>query len=103
MGKELRKNPRVGFERGPNVQIMGIDGSWRRPGRMLDVSAGGALLAIEGSLRGLDLTEFFLLLSTSGVAFRRCKTVRMNGDQVGVAFLKSAVKKKSVPSAKVMV
>jgi len=55
MGKELRKSQRVDFERGIDVQIMGIDGTWRRSCRMLDVSEGGALLKVEGSVGDLDL------------------------------------------------
>ncbi len=104
MGKELRKNPRIDFERGVDVQIMGIDGTWRRACRMLDVSEGGALLAIEGSLADLDLKEFFLLLSSTGLAYRRCKMVRVNGDQVGVVFLKSEIgkKKSASPSSRRM-
>jgi len=101
MSKELRKNTRVDFERGVSVQIMGIDGTWRRACRMLDVSEGGALLAIDGSVGDLDLKEFFLLLSATGLAYRRCKMVRVNGDQVGVVFLKPECKKKSAsPSAR---
>jgi len=89
MGKDLRKNPRIDFERGVDVQIMGIDGTWRRACRMMDVSDGGALLTIEGSIAELDLKEFFLLLSSTGLAYRRCKLVRVNGDQVGVIFIKA--------------
>jgi hypothetical protein len=101
MGKELRKNQRIDFERGVDVQIMGIDGTWRRSCRMLDVSEGGALLAIAGSIAELDLKEFFLLLSSTGLAYRRCKLVRVNGDQIGVIFLKPECKKKSAsPSAR---
>jgi hypothetical protein len=100
MGKELRKNPRIDFERGVDVQMMGIDGTWRRACRMLDVSEGGALLAIEGSVGDLDLKEFFLLLSSTGLAYRRCKMVRVNGDQVGVVFLKAEAKKKSASPAR---
>lgn len=95
MGKELRKSQRVDFERGIDVQIMGIDGTWRRSCRMLDVSAGGALLAIKGSAADLDLKEFFLVLSSTGLTYRRCKMVRVNGDQIGVVFLKPEIKKKS--------
>ena len=103
MGKELRKSQRVDFERGIDVQIIGIDGTWRRSCRMLDVSEGGALLKVEGSVGDLDLKEFFLLLSSTGLAYRRCKMVRVNGDQVGVIFLKPDVKKKSAyPSARKM-
>jgi hypothetical protein len=101
MGKELRKSQRIDFERGIDVQIMGIDGTWRRSCRMLDVSEGGTLLKVDGSVGDLDLKEFFLLLSSTGLAYRRCKMVRVNGDQIGVIFLKPEVKKKAAsPSAR---
>ena len=93
-----RKSERVDFERGIDVYIMGIDGTWRRDCLMIDVSQTGARLCIEGSFEGLDLREFFLLLSSTGLAFRRCKMVRVDGDQIGVEFLardEPANKKKS--------
>jgi hypothetical protein len=91
-----RKSERVDFERGIPVFIMGIDGTWRRDCMMIDVSQTGARLCIEGSLEGLDLREFFLLLSSTGLAFRRCKLVRIAGDQVGIQFLaREKIKKKS--------
>src|SRR5258708_14738246 len=82
-----RKSGRVDFERGIPVYMMGIAGTWRRDCMMLDVSQTGARLLIEGSLAGLDLKEFFLLLSSTGLAYRRCELVRVPGDQIGVAFL----------------
>jgi hypothetical protein len=82
-----RKSERVDFERGIHVYIMGIDGTWRRDCMMNDVSQTGARLRVEGSLEGLDLKEFFLLLSSTGLAFRRCQMVRVIGDQIGVRFL----------------
>ena len=83
-----RKSERVDFERGVHVFIMGIDGTWRRECMMIDVSQTGARLRIEsGSFEGLDLKEFFLLLSSTGLAFRRCQLVRLTGDQIGVRFL----------------
>jgi hypothetical protein len=72
---------------------MGIDGTWRRDCVMVDVSQTGARLRIEGSFEGLDLKEFFLLLSSTGLAYRRCKLVRIAGDQIGVAFLQAATAK----------
>jgi PilZ domain. len=81
-----RKSQRVDFERGIHVYIMGIDGTWRRDCMMIDVSQTGARLCIEGSLEGLDLKEFFLLLSSTGLAYRRCNMVRVAGDQIGVQF-----------------
>ena len=65
---------------------------------MFDVSQTGARLSVEGSIEGLDLEEFFLLLSSTGLAYRRCRMVRLAGDQIGVEFLtqdKIANKKKS--------
>ena len=82
-----RKSERVDFERGIRVYIMGIDGSWRRECMMIDVSQTGARLCIEGCFEGLDLKEFFLLLSSTGLAFRRCRMVRVVGDQIGIEFL----------------
>lgn len=94
-----RKSERVDFERGIGVHIMGIDGTWRRSCMMVDVSQTGARLCVEGSLEGLDLKEFFLLLSSTGLAYRRCRMVRLAGDQIGVEFLKqdkAAAKKQSM-------
>ncbi len=82
-----RKSDRVQFERGVPVFMMAIDGTWRRDCKLIDVSQTGARLLVEGSLEGLDLKEFFLLLSSTGLAFRRCQLVRLDGDQLGVEFL----------------
>ena len=82
-----RKCQRVDFERGIPVFIMGIDGTWRRECTMSDISQTGARLQIEGSYEGLDLREFFLLLSSTGLVFRRCQLVRVAGDQIGIKFL----------------
>jgi hypothetical protein len=82
-----RKSERVDFERGIPVYMMGIDGTWRRECLMIDVSQTGARLLAEGSLQGLDLKEFFLLLSSTGLAYRRCQLVRVDGNHIGVSFL----------------
>jgi hypothetical protein len=61
-----------------------------------DVSETGAKLAVGGSIEGLPLKEFFLVLSTMGKAYRRCQLTWVNGDQVGVSFIQAVdVKKKS--------
>src|ERR1700681_787450 len=88
-----RKSERVDFERGIHVYIMGIDGTWRRDCTMIDVSQTGGRLCVEGSLEGLDLKEFFLLLSSTGLAYRRCRLVRLAGAQIGVEFLKPTTEK----------
>ncbi len=91
---ERRKGDRVVFERGFAAHMMGIDGTWRRNCVMEDVSETGAKLTVEGSVEGLHLKEFFLLLSSTGLAYRRCELAWVNGDQIGVNFLKQSDKKK---------
>ena len=88
-----RAASRVSFERGYKAQIMGIDGTWRRDCTMLDVSASGVQLLINGSIAGLDLKEFFLLLSSTGLAYRRCELARIDGEQIGTRFLQPSRKK----------
>lgn len=92
---DQRGNSRVVFERGIPAQMMGIDGTWRRDCTMEDVSESGAKLTIDGSVEGLHLKEFFLLLSSTGLAYRRCELAWVNGDQIGVNFLKPGDKKKA--------
>ena len=89
-----RKSERVIFERGIDAFIMGIDGTWRRDCFMEDVSQTGTKLTIHGSIEGLHLKEFFLLLSCSGLAYRRCELAWVNGDQIGAKFITRPEKKK---------
>lgn len=84
-----RKSDRVNFTSDLMVHIMAIDGTWRRTCHMLDVSSTGARLLVEGSLEGLQLKEFFLLLSSTGLAYRRCELIRINGDEIGVRFIQA--------------
>ncbi|MET4035317.1 hypothetical protein ABMB68_006955 [Bradyrhizobium sp. RT4a] len=66
MPKETEsESQRVVFERPLTVQMMAIDGTWRRPCFVKDVSEGSATLRVESSIEGLALTEFFLLLSST--------------------------------------
>ena len=85
---ERSKGDRVVFERGIPAHMMGIDGTWRRECSIYDVSDDGAKLAVGSSIEGLALTEFFLVLSITGLAYRHCKLAWVNGDQIGVTFLK---------------
>src|SRR5215470_16917936 len=94
MGSERRVAPRVDFESGIGVYIMAIDGTWRRECLMKDVSATGVLLVVKDPLTGLDIREFFLLLSSTGLAYRRCQMVRLAGNQIAARFLKPEIKKK---------
>jgi len=98
---DQRGNSRVVFERGIAAQMMGIDGTWRRDCTMEDVSDSGAKLTIDGSVEGLHLKEFFLLLSSTGLAYRRCELAWVNGDQIGVNFLKLGDKKKKARSTSI--
>jgi hypothetical protein len=97
---DQRKANRVVFEKGFAANMMAIDGTWRRPCTMLDASDTGARLSIEGSIQGLALTEFFLVLSTVGKAYRRCELAWVNGNEAGVRFIKTVGKKKNQDSAR---
>ena len=73
---------------------MGIDGTWRRGCQLNAISDNDAALTVEGSIQGLNLKEFFLLLSSTGLAYRRCELVRVNGAEIDVQFLQGKHKKK---------
>ena len=85
-GKNKRLNDRVSFSQGVAVEIVSIDGTWRRECRLLEVGEDDAILSVAGSVAGLNSKEFFLVLSTSG-AFAAASSSVVNGDQVDVKFL----------------
>lgn len=95
---EKRSAPRVQFSRGIPVQILAIDGTWSRAALMLDASDEGAKLKLK--IQGLQLNEFFLVLSSTGTAFRHCELAWINGDEIGVRFTKKAVALPEKPSRK---
>jgi hypothetical protein len=74
---------------------MAVDGTWRRSCTLKDVSATGARLEVDGSTDVLTSREFFLVLSSTGLAFRRCELVWINGTTVGVRFIVDKEKKKA--------
>src|SRR3977135_2701499 len=88
MTEESKGTERVTFSRGYDVCIMAIDGTWRRNCQLNAISDNDATLTVEGSIQGLNLKEFFLLLSSTGVAYRRCELVRVNGTDMDIWFLK---------------
>ena len=94
MTDDAKGPERVTFSRGYGVCIMGIDGTWRRDCLLNAISDNDAILTVEGSIQGLNLKEFFLLLSSTGLAYRRCELVRVNGTEIDVQFLKAKNKKK---------
>ena len=95
MGEERRQDKqRFRFSQPVSAWMMGIDGTWRRTCSIEDVSNTGAKLIVEGALEGLHLNEFFLSLSSTGLAYRRCELAWVNGEHIGVSFLKPAKGKK---------
>lgn len=90
---------RVRFEHGLPAHIMAIDGTWRRDCVVNDVSEMEATLTVDTSIEGLQLKEFFLLLSSTGLAYRRCSLKWVNGEQIGVALLRQKGKKKAARSS----
>jgi hypothetical protein len=94
MGSKRKAN-RVRFEHKHTVSIMGVDGTWRRSCILLDASASGAKLEVEGSIEPLTAQEFFLVLSSTGLAFRRCELIWVDGSQVGVHFVTAKTKGKA--------
>jgi hypothetical protein len=73
---------------------MAVDGTWRRACILKDVSATGARLEVDGSTDVLQSREFFMILSSRGLAFRRCELIWINGSTVGVQFVFNSGKKK---------
>ena len=94
MSEDKKTADRVTLSRGYDVCIMGIDGTWRRDCLLQAISDTDAQLTVEGSIQGLNLKEFFLLLSSTGLAYRRCELIRVNGTDMDVQFLKTKGRKK---------
>ncbi len=87
MVSDRRTMTRVQFGRGYTAKIMAIDGTWQRECKIGDVSDTGAKLTVHGSVDGIDAREFFLVLTASGNAHRRCERIWLDGDEIGVRFL----------------
>jgi len=98
MADENKGPDRVAFSRGYGVCIMGIDGTWRRDCLLNAISDTEAVLTVEGPIQGLNLKEFFLLLSSTGLAYRRCELVRVNGTEMEIQFLKTRGRKRKAGS-----
>src|SRR3982751_2379198 len=101
MSEDSKGPERVTFSRGYDVCIMAIDGTWCRDCQLNSISDSDATLTVEGSIQGLNLKEFFLLLSAPGLAYRRCELVRDNGTDMDIHFLRGKhAKKRPGASAK---
>jgi hypothetical protein len=82
-----RKAIRVRMDHRQAVNLMGSDGTWRRSCVLLDVSETGAKIEVEGTLDVLKAKEFFMLLSSTGLAYRRCELVWIDGTTAGIHFI----------------
>lgn len=82
-----RKAERVRLQQPLPANLMGVDGQWRLSCFLIDISATGAKLEVDGSLDILKAAEFFLVFSSAGLAFRRCQLVRVDGSAIGVRFV----------------
>lgn len=91
---ERRKNVRIDFSHEISAQIVAIDGTWRRACKISDVSETGANIMVEGSIERLQIKEFFLLLSKTGPAYRRCELAWVNGASLGARFIAPVAIKK---------
>jgi hypothetical protein len=90
-----RKASRVKMDHKQTVNLMGSDGTWRRRCLLLDVSQTGAKIEVEGTLDVLQAKEFFMLLSSTGLAYRRCELVWIDGTMAGIHFINADGKRKA--------
>jgi hypothetical protein len=88
MGRNNRQSDRVQFHRAYPAKVMGVDGTWHRPCELHDVSSTGARITIEGTTDVLTAREFFLVLSSNGLAFRRCEMVWLAAQPLASVSLK---------------
>jgi hypothetical protein len=95
MKGEDRRAARVRLEHRYPVNLMGADGTWRRACFLLDVSDTGAKIEVEGSIDVLKAREFFLVLSSTGLAYRRCELIWIDGSTAGVRFVSNKPSKKA--------
>jgi hypothetical protein len=86
MSSNRRKSVRRAL--GYGAKIVAPDGSWGRDCRVIDVSDGGARLALA---EPADLPRNFVLaLSERGGAARRCRVVWTTDGEIGVTFERRA-------------
>jgi PilZ domain len=83
MTKENRKSLRRTVQH--NAAILNSDGSILGGCAMMDVSAQGAKLVVQGEIEIPD--EFVLLLTRGGKVRRQCKVAWRKEDEIGVKFL----------------
>lgn len=96
---DKRATHRVSFERPVTANMIAIDGTWRRACTLKDVSDTGAKLLVEGSVQGLPLKGFFLVLSSVRLAYRRRELAWVDGEELGVTFIEANPKNRRVRAA----
>jgi hypothetical protein len=94
-----QKAERIRFEHRYPVNLMGVDGTWRRTCILLDVSTTGARLEVDGTLDVLKAQEFFLLLSSTGLAFRRCNSSVLTDLRSAFASSRRRRRRRDAPSS----
>ena len=99
MGWNNRKSGRVQFQHPYPATLMGVDGTWQRSCELRDVSSTGARIEVSGTTDVLRAKEFFLVLSSTGLAFRRCELVWIDGSTVGLRYLVNKADQKKPPRA----
>lgn len=85
---EQRKTNRFTFEKSLEAAIVSIDGTWSQRCLVEDVSDAGAKVTLERPLKPSASDEFFLVFTKMGCVYRRCQRRWLNGEQMGVLFLK---------------
>ena len=86
MAAEKRQVKRVVFARGLPLRIIALDGTSYQDVTLLDVSDQGARFSVDGALAPSMTKEFFLVLTSSANAYRRCEVIWINGTHVGCGF-----------------
>jgi hypothetical protein len=61
---------------------------------MSEVSQTGAKLMVDEGIDKLDLSEFMLLLTPTGLVSRRCELVSADGDELMIRFVATGDRKK---------
>jgi hypothetical protein len=89
-----RKANRVIFQRPHPATLMGVDGTWQRSCMSRDASSTGARIEVSGTTDVLRAKEFFLVLSSTGLAFRRCELAWIDGTTAGLRFLANKANQK---------
>lgn len=90
-----RKSQKVAFSKAVVATVISIDGTSKRACIVVDISQSGAKIELGDDDDKFDLVEFFLVMSTQGAVHRRCRVVRRYGNEIGVTFIRSEIKRRA--------